>query len=55
MATTLRDKIKRLPLERQERIDAETDRLHDEYKTIQEPRKGVELTQVKIANTLDTP
>ena len=35
MATTLRDKMKALPAARRARIDAETERLHDEYKTLQ--------------------
>ena len=53
MATTLRDKMKGLPPERRARIDAETDRLHAEYKTLQELRKARELTQVEIARALN--
>ena len=53
MATTLRDKMKDLPPERRARIDAETDRLHAEYKTLQELRKARELTQVEIARALN--
>ena len=53
MATTLSDKIKNLPAERRARIDAETDRLHEEYKTLQELRKARELTQAEIARTLN--
>lgn len=53
MATTLRQKMKGLSAERRARIDAETDRLHDEYKTLQELRKARELTQVEIAKALN--
>ena len=53
MATTLRDKMQGLSPERRARIDAETDRLHAEYKTLQELRKARELTQVEIAKTLN--
>lgn len=53
MATTLREKMKGLSAERRARIDAETDRLHDEYKTLQELRKARELTQVEIAKALN--
>ena len=44
MATTLRDKMKGLSPERRARIDAETDRLHDDYKTLQGLRKVRDLT-----------
>ena len=53
MANILRNKMKGLPPERRARIDAETDRLHNEYKTLQELRKARELTQVEIAKTLN--
>ena len=53
MATTLRDKMKGLSAGRRARIDAETDRLHNEYKTLQELRKARELTQVEIAKALN--
>ena len=53
MATTLREKMKGMSAERQARIDAETDRLHNEYKTLQELRKARELTQVEIAKALN--
>ena len=53
MATTLRDKMRRLPAARRARIDANTDRLHDEYKTRQELRKIRELTQAEIAKALN--
>ena len=53
MATTLRDKMAGLSAERRARINAETDRLHEEYKTLQELRKARELTQVEIAKALN--
>lgn len=53
MATTLRDKMKGLSPERRARIDAETDRLYYEYKTLQELRKARELTQIEIAKALN--
>ena len=53
MATTLRDKMKGLSAERQAQINAETDSLHDEYKTLQELRRARELTQVEIARALN--
>ena len=53
MATTLRDKMAGLPAARRARIDAETDRLHDEYKTLQQLRKARDLTQAEIAKTLN--
>ncbi len=53
MATTLRDKMASLSAERRARIDTETDRLHEEYKTLQELRKARELTQVEIAKALN--
>ena len=45
--------MKGLSPERRARIDAETDRLHAEYKTLQELRKARDLTQVEIAKTLN--
>lgn len=53
MATTLRNMMEGLPAERRARIEAEADRLHEEYKTLQELRKARELTQVEIANSLN--
>ena len=58
MATTLRDKMKGLPPERRARIDAETDRLHAEYETLQELRKpgaGTEMDITEWANFRGTP
>lgn len=48
MATTLRDKMKGLPPERRARLDAETDRLHAECKTLQELRKPSASTEIDI-------
>lgn len=45
--------MKGLSAERRARIDAETDRLHNEYKTLQELRKARDLTQVEIAKALN--
>ncbi len=53
MATMLKDIMDGLPAERRARIEAEADRLHEEYKTLQELRKARELTQVEIARTLN--
>ncbi len=53
MATTLREMVNELPAERRARIEAEADRLHEEYKTLQELRKARDLTQVEIAKTLN--
>jgi len=52
MATTLKAKIAGLAPERRERIEAETERLHQEYLTLQQLRKAKELTQVQLAETL---
>lgn len=49
----LRDIMDGLPAERRARIEAEANRLHEEYKTLQELRKARELTQVEIARTLN--
>ena len=52
MATTLKEKMARLPPERRERIAAETERLHQEYLTLRQRRKAKELTQMQVAETL---
>ena len=52
MPTTLKAKIAGLAPERRERIEAETERLHQEYLTLQQLRKAKELTQVQLAETL---
>lgn len=53
MATTLKEKMEQLDLERRARIEAETARLHGEYLTLQKLRKAMALTQVQIAKTLN--
>lgn len=52
MPTTLKAKIAGLAPERRERIEAETERLHQEYLSLQQLRKAKELTQVQLAETL---
>ncbi|WP_138511163.1 XRE family transcriptional regulator [Maricaulis alexandrii] len=53
MGKSLTEKLNALPQARRERIEAETDRLHAEYLTLQELRKARELTQVQLAETLN--
>ncbi|MCR9267712.1 MAG: transcriptional regulator [Alphaproteobacteria bacterium] len=50
MGKSLTEKLNALPQARRERIEAETDRLHAEYLTLQELRKARELTQVQLAD-----
>lgn len=50
MATTLKNKMAGLSAPRRARIDAETDRLHDEYKTLQELRRAREAAQQKTVS-----
>ncbi len=52
MPTTLKTKMARLRPERRERIEAETERLHQEYLTLQQLRKAKALTQAQLAETL---
>lgn len=52
MARRLQDKLAALDPARREAIEAETDRLHTEYLTLQELRKAKEMTQVQLAETL---
>lgn len=52
MARSLQDKLATLDPARRERIEAEAERLHTEYLTLQELRKARELTQVQLAETL---
>lgn len=52
MTASLKDIIKGLQPDRQERITAEADRLHAEYLTLQDLRKAKELTQTNLAETL---
>lgn len=51
--TTLREKMAELSPDRRARIEAETDRLHQDYLTLQELRKAQELTQVQLAEMLN--
>jgi DNA-binding transcriptional regulator YiaG len=52
MARTLQEKIATLNPVRRAGIEAEAERLHTEYLTLQELRKAKELTQVRLAETL---
>lgn len=52
MARTLKDKLAALDPARRESVEAEADRLHTEYLTLQELRKAKDLTQVQLAETL---
>ena len=52
MARTLREKLDMLDADRRARIEAEADRLHTEYLTLQELRKAKDLTQVQLAEVL---
>lgn len=52
MAQSLQDRMSALDPARRARIEAEADRLHTEYLTLQELRKARDLTQVQLAETL---
>jgi DNA-binding XRE family transcriptional regulator len=52
MARTLREKLGMLDADRRVRIEAEANRLHTEYLTLQELRKAKDLTQVQLAEVL---
>ena len=52
MVTTLKEKMSQLAADRRERIEAETERLHQEYLTLQDLRKAKALTQNQIAEAL---
>ena len=52
MARSLKDKLATLDPARRAAIEAEADRLHAEYLTLQELRKAKKLTQVQLAETL---
>lgn len=52
MARSLRDKLETLTPERRAGIEAEADRLHAEYMSLQALRKARDLTQVQLAATL---
>ncbi|QHQ35343.1 helix-turn-helix domain-containing protein [Algicella marina] len=52
MARSLKDKLATLDPARRAVIEAEADRLHAEYLTLQELRRAKKLTQVQLAETL---
>lgn len=52
MARTLQDKLSAMDAARRANVEAEADRLHTEYLTLQELRKAKEMTQVQLAETL---
>jgi transcriptional regulator with XRE-family HTH domain len=52
MARTLQDKLSAIDAARRANVEAEADRLHTEYLTLQELRKAKEMTQVQLAETL---
>ena len=52
MARTLHDKLEALDPARRAGIEAEADRLHTEYLTLQELRKAKAITQVQLAEIL---
>lgn len=52
MARTLKDKLATLDPARRASVEAEADRLHTEYLTLQELRKAKAMTQVQLAETL---
>lgn len=52
MARSIKDKLATLDPARRAAIEAEADRLHAEYLTLQELRKAKHLTQVQLAETL---
>lgn len=52
MGRTLKDKLATLEPARRANIEAEADRLHTEYLTLQQLRKAKDLTQVQLAETL---
>src|SRR6056297_492111 len=52
MARTLKDKLDALDPARRAGVEAEADRLHTEYLTLQELRKAKDFTQVQLAETL---
>lgn len=52
MARTLKDKLAAIDAARRAGIEADADRLHTEYLTLQELRKAKNMTQVQLAETL---
>ena len=53
MAKNLNEIIKKLPQERQNKIEARSQELIAEYMTLQDLRKARELTQERMAETLN--
>jgi DNA-binding XRE family transcriptional regulator len=53
MATTLREKLASLPIERRERIEAKAQQMIAEEMSLQSLRKARLLTQEKVAELLD--
>ncbi|NWG46397.1 MAG: helix-turn-helix transcriptional regulator [Alphaproteobacteria bacterium] len=52
MGRTLREKLARLDPARRAAVEAEADRLHAEYLTLQGLRKARQMTQVQLAEIL---
>ena len=53
MGKSLNDKLNELSEARRERILVEADRLHAEYRTLQELRKAKKFTQAQLAEVLN--
>ena len=52
MVMVLKEKMLQFAPERRKRIEAETERLHQKYLTLQDLRKAKVLTQNQLAETL---
>ena len=52
MTVPLSEMLKKLPVRRRKRIEAEADRLHAEYLLLRDLRKAKELTQVELSKKL---
>ncbi len=52
MSVSLDDWMEKLPRERRERIERESEKLLEEYQTLIELRKACDLTQTKLAKDL---
>lgn len=50
--TTIREKLKKLPVERRKKIEARAEELISEEMTLQDLRKALELTQEQLAEVL---
>ena len=53
MGKSLNEKLNALPEARRKRIEAEAERLFDEYRTLQDLRKARRLTQAQLAEVLN--